>query len=316
MGNFRNFASFFVNPINKKYINDNYQKIPLCFVFQRLFLHLYPYPEKQNSETYTPEYLLKTIAKKNRIYYTKKRRNPNELISFILDNLHKELNTKKNTYNEIFNINNNRNKVIFYGIQNYVNSNSSIVFNLLNWFEIKEIKCSRCKTDTYHLNTYNIFELDILGAFNYKKNTINILDCLQYYNFYRKQTLFCGICHAYNEVYNHSKIYSSPNTFIFSLDRKNLDQCFLKIPFIITDRLNLSNLIENKDSPAKYQLSGVLSYFISENKYISFCLSPVDKQWYVYNDEKVEQTNINNIITMHNYGSKFIPCLLIYKSAI
>ena len=150
----------------------------------------------------------------------------------------------------------------------------------------------------------------------FKKNTINILDCLQYYTFYRKQTLFCGICHGYNNVLNHSKIYSSPNTFIFSLDRKNLDQNFLKIPFSFTDQLNLSNLIENKDSPSNYQLSGVLSYFINEDKYISFCLSPVDKQWYVYNDEKVEQTNINSIFTMHNYGSKFIPCLLVYKSAI
>ena len=314
IGNLRNLASFFVNPKNAKNINDNYKTVPLAFVFQRLFYHLYPYPEKPEREKYKPEYLKNVIARKNKIYNTDKRRNPNELISFILNNLHFELNKNKGN-NQQFNIkNNNKDNVIMYGCQNYVNKNDSAIFNLLNWFEIKEKRCSQCNNSTFHLNTFNIFELDILTTYSYKKNTITINDCLELYSFLRPQTLFCNTCRKYTNVTNQSNIYSSPNTFIFSLDRKNLDQNYLNIQFNLTEQLNLHNYIENKSSPTNYQLIGVLSFYPLENKYISFCLSPVDKNWYVYNDEKVEPTNINSIIQFHNFGKKFIPCLLVYKS--
>jgi ubiquitin C-terminal hydrolase len=314
IGNLRNFASYFVNPINVMYIQNNYQTIPLSFVFQRLFYHLYPYPEKHDREKYKPEYVKNVIARKNKIYATNKRRNPNELISFILNNLHFELNKNKGN-NQQFNIQiNNKDNVIMYGCQNYVNKNNSEIFNLLNWFEIKEKRCSQCNNSTFHLNTFNIFELDILGAYSYRKNPITINDCLDLYSFLRQQTLFCITCRKYTKILNKSQIYSSPNTFIFSLDRKNLDQNYLNIPFNLTEKINLNNYIENKDLPTNYQLIGVLSFYVNENKYISFCLSPVDKKWYVYNDEKVEPTNINSIIQLHNFGKKFIPCLLVYKS--
>ena len=314
IGNLRNLASYFVNPINANYINGNYQTLPLSFVFQRLFHHLYPYPEKPDREKYKPEYLKKVISKINRIYNSDKRRNPNELISFILNNLHFELNKNKGS-NQQFNINNNnKDNVIMYGCQNYLNKNNSAIFNLLNWFEIKEKRCSQCNNCTFHLNTYYIFELDILGTYMYKKKPITINDCLEFYSFPRQQTLFCNTCRKYTKVMNQSQIYSTPNTFIFSLDRKNLDQNYMNIAFNINEQLNLNNFIENKGSPTNYQLIGVLSFYINENKYISFCMSPVDKKWYVYNDEKVEHTNINSIIQLHNFGSKFIPCLLVYKS--
>ena len=314
IGNLRNFASYFVNPINVMYIKNNYQTIPLSFVFQRLFYHLYPYPEKHDREKYKPEYVKNVIARKNKIYATSKRRNPNELISFILNNLHFELNKNKGN-NHQFNIQiNNKDNVIMYGCQNYVNKNNSAIFNLLNWFEIKEKRCSQCNNSTFHLNTFNIFELDILGAYSVKKNPITINDCLELYSFFREQTLFCNTCRKYTKIMSQSQIYSPPNTFIFSLDRKNVDKNYMNIPFNLTEQLNLDNYIENKSLPTNYQLIGVLSFYVNENKYISFCLSPVDKKWYVYNDEKVEPTNINSIIQLHNFGKKFIPCLLVYKS--
>ena len=56
-----------------------------------------------------------------------------------------------------------------------------------------------------------------------------------------------------------------------------------------------------------------MSYFSKTNSYISFCRSPVDNQWYLYNNENVEQKNINQIINLHNDQKQYIPCALIYK---
>ena len=314
IGGLRNFASFFVNPKNVEYINKNMKILNLSFVILRLFKHFYPYPEKNQKEVYKPEYILKVLAQENIVYKTLKRRNPNDLLVFILNSLHKELN--KGIDNQLLNINiYNKDNVIFNSIQNYINNNNSVVFNLLNWFEIKEIKCLSCNYSSYSLLTFNTFELDIQGAYKYKNNTITLNDCLQYSTFLRTQILYCKKCQNYNKTLINSKIYSSPNTFIFSLDRKNLDQNLLKIPFRVDEKLNLRNYVENKEAPVNYQLIGILSYYLNEQKYVSFCVSPVDKKWYVYNDEKVEQTNIKSVLDFHNFG-KFIPCVLVYKSLV
>ena len=313
LGGSRNIVSFFVNPKNIKYISENINLCPLSFAFQRLFSHLYPYPEK---EIYKTESILKAIAKKNIIYNTKERRDPNELLSFILNNLHQELNSNKNN-NKLFNINKyDRNNVINNSIKNFLNGNSSALFNLLNWVEIKEIKCFNCHISSYYLYSYNTFELDILGTYNYKKKPITINDCLKYHAFQKKHNLYCNKCKIYSEVLIQSNIYSSPNTFIFSLNRNNLTPNVMKIPFNVSDQLNLSKYIENKTSPANYQLIGILSFFVDKQKYISFCLSPVDKLWYVYDEEIVEQSNINAILNEHNFCSALIPCILVYKSEV
>ena len=98
------------------------------------------------------------------------------------------------------------------------------------------------------------------------------------------------------------------------MDRKNLEQKMMQIAFIVSENLNLSSFIENTNSPIHYQLIGILSYYLNERKYVSFCVSPVDKQWYVYNDEKVSSININTILNFHNSNIKLIPCILVYKS--
>ena len=317
LGGLRNIASFFVNPKNIKYISENINLLPLSFAFKRLFSHLYPYPEKNEREIYKTESIQKTIAKINKIYNTKERRDPNELLSFILNNLHQELNSNKNN-NKLFNINKyDRNNVINNSIKNFVNGNSSVLYNLLNWFEIKEIKCFNYHLSSYYFYSYNIFELDILGTYNYKKKTITINDCLKYHAFQRKHNLYCNKCKIHSKVLIQSNIYSAPNTFIFSLNRNNLTPNAMKIPFNICDQLNLSKYIESKTSPANYQLIGILSCFVDKQKYVSFCLSPVDRLWYVYNEEMVEQRNINSILNEHNFCcSALIPCILVYKSVI
>jgi len=315
IGNIRNFASFFVNPKNAKYINENMSDMRLSFIFHRLFTHLYPYPEKQHREKYEPKYLKKMLSEMNIVYNTNKRRNPNELISFILNSLHNELNQLKNN-NQILKPNNiyDRNNVIYCGNMNFINNNNSIISNLLNWFEIKKINCIKCNQNIYEFYSYNTFELDILGAYNYKKNIITLYDCLKYYSIPKKQNLYCRSCGVYTQMIISPKIYCCPNSFIFSLDRKNLDNNLLQIPFLINDAIDMTNFVENEISPKQYQLSGIVSYYKGWQKYISFCKSPVDKQWYLYNDEDVQVQHLNVLDLHNNSNNQFIPCLLFYSS--
>ena len=53
---------------------------------------------------------------------------------------------------------------------------------------------------------------------------------------------------------NYSKIYCCPNSFIFSLDRKNCENNLLQIPFYIEEK------IDEEPSPEERLLSALLKY--------------------------------------------------------
>ena len=313
IGNINCLANYFLNPKYKKYIEENIKTLPLTFVIYRLFLHLYVKNDKR--EIYRPEAILYMLGQLNCIYKSKNnsRRNPNELLSFILNQIHSETN-KINNNVQINNLNiSNKNDVINVGKQNFMKNYNSKISDNFNWFEIKEIKCTICNNNYYFLNTYNILELDILFAFKNFNASITIYDCLKIFELPKIFNSFCQNCKAQKKVLKTSKIYSSPNIFIFSLDRKNLDTSLLQIPFIINEAIDISNFVE-ENCPKYYKLTGIMSYSPKTKSYVSFCISPVDNQWYLYYNENVELKNINKIIDLHNKQQQYIPCALVYKS--
>ena len=314
LGSIRNIASYFLNPKHQKIIADDIKHYPLSFVFYRLFLHLYPYPEIDNKVIYKPDSLLEVLGILNVVYKTTKARNPNELISFILNTLHKEININKNNKFQpssycIY----DKKSVISAGISYFQKSDNSVISNILNWFEIKELRCNKCNQIVYNFNTFNTFELDILGAYQCKKNPITLNECLYYYGKEKAQDLYCIKCGKYNKITYKSNILSSSYMIIFSLNRGELDKNnLIHIPFHLEDKIDLSFFIE-KESPKHYELTGIVSAVKEQNKYkyVSFCRSPVDHQWYLYNDEIIGKPQLNDIINAHN-NNKYIPCILAY----
>ena len=165
----------------------------------------------------------------------------------------------------------------------------------------------------YDFHNNIILKLDILGCYkNYKNKYITIYDCLNFQRISKQKDDYCNYCNQNVKVQKISKIYSSLNVFIFSLDRGNLDQNLLNVPFLVQDKLNLNYYIEDSDSSNKYELIGIISIYIVEKKYVCFCKSPIDNRWHYYNDENVGETKLENVLNIHN-SYQFIPCLLIYN---
>jgi ubiquitin C-terminal hydrolase len=307
-----------LNPKKVEDVINDTRHYPLSYTIHRLFLHLYPTQMKEK-EIYKPEAIWQVLGQINFVYKSINRRDPNELLSFILNTLHNELNTLKNikvddgiNYLNIY----NKNSVIQYGIEKYVKTNYSSISKAFDWFEIKQSKCSYCNTESYNFNSFNIFELDILGCSKYKKNqNITLYDCLDYHSLQRNNNLYCNNCKNYTKIFNSSKIYSSPNLFAFLLDRKNLDNNYLKIMFYVQDKIDIQNFVENKQAPKQYQLIGIISFNIQEKKYVSFCMSPINKQWYCYNDENIYNVQ-NDMILKLNNNNQYIPCILLYQSVL
>ena len=317
LGSFRFMASYFLNPNNKEYITKNIGTMLLSFAMHRFFHHLYHYPEKENDkpEIYKPDSILYVLSNYNTVYNTRNRRNPNELINFILTTLHNELNkAKNNNNNQILPDVYLKNSVIQCGTKNFLNNFNSIISNHLNWFEIKSIQCNNCSSTKYDFNTFNTFELDIFITYNIIKKPITIRNCLDHYTNRKEQNFFCKNCRIHTQSIIINKIYVASNIIIFSLDRGNLEQKFIKIPFTIEEKIDINQYLENKDSSSKYQLTGMTSIEMKDKNqnYVSFCMSPTDKKWYKYKDENIESIQIDNVIKSHN-NYDFIPCILVYK---
>ena len=321
LGNIRQFASYFLNPKHQEYINAQIQNRPLSYVVERLLTHLYPFPEREKKEIYDLNAFFKVLGKLNKIYNTLQRRDPNELIGFILTTLHNELNKIINP-NLVININyNDKKNVIKNGIKLFKNSENSMISNHFNWFEIKKLKCTECNNKSYDLKTFNTFTLDFENSYNNvknQKNNLTIYDCLTYHKITHQRNLFCKNCNNLKKMDCNCKILSSPINFVFSVDRGGDyfedTRKLQSIPFVLNDKIQLENFIDNESAPKNYELIGMVSISINEKKYVSICNSPVDNNWYLYNDENSGQVDITNIIKKHNDSKELIPSILIYQA--
>ena len=242
--------------------------------------------------------------------------NPDKAIIFFLETLHKELNTLKDNTFIILNPNiNDRESVKRCGIENFIYFNNSIISNQLNLFEIVESQCSICNSKIYNFLTNNNFELDILGVYkSTKRRSITVKDCLQYYTLINKDTKFCHNCKMLNPMKKISNLFSTSDLLLFILDKGNSEN-FNFIPFDLEEKIDCSNFIESQLSPSKYELFGLISATIKldDYKYVCFCKSQIDKKWYYYDNEIIEETQIDLLINL-NDGTQYIPLILLYKS--
>ena len=314
---FRHFASYFSNPSKGEFFKNNVEQYSLSYVIHRVCHHLYPYPEKNKREIYTPENVMQILGKYNIKYKDFGEKNQNEFIISLLGKLHDELNKKKNFKNDDFKteiIKKDKDMTINASLKHFVNNNDSIISNYFIWFKIKQTKCIKCSNEFYTFQYFPSFDLNILDCAKFYKNKIQeikIENCLEFYSMYKYNTkTFCSFCKAYGECASETLIYSSPIVFIFLLDFKGNQN----INFVIEQRINIDKFVENKNAPSSYDLNGIVYYDLNKKKYNAFCVSPVDKRWYLYDDENVNLIEFEIFINMYKTSKIFIPFILLYNS--
>ena len=323
IGNIKVLCEYFYTPNQKNDFVKNIDKAPLSFIIYRLFLHLYPSSGSANT-SYKPDAFKRYLSSINCVYKSEKRRNPNELFSFILDTLHNELKMPPSSALEIPNDVFNRKNVIDTGNKNFEMCDKSQISEYFNWCEIKATRCTQCSKIMYSFHTYHMFELDIINTSqcHNNNNPITIYDCLNYYQTIKRNLrAYCKSCNKNTIVDCGLQIYSNPKIFIFSLNRGlvngRADDNLTDIKFKLHERIDLNNFVENNQINRQYELKGIISISHRlEDNYVSFCKSPVDNNWYLYDSEKVQPTNMNYILSEHNTTREdnYIPCILVYQS--
>ena len=313
LGNIEILRDYFLKENNVRQINEKAEKFPFSFVIGRLYAHLYPKEEKER-ENYNTINIFKILGLVNQSYKDYKKRNPTELIVNILNILHDELNLKnddiKNPNSDLLGKDFGLNEKI----SNYNNGNNSIISNVFDYYRLKENKCCKCKRSNYEIQFFKTLDLNILECYKKEKKSIKLIDCLNFLSIPQKTKKHCPNCKSLKEMELITKIYKSPNIFVFLLDRKDEDEELIQIPFTLEEKIDLKDYISDSNSPKNYELIGVVSLCLRNKKYVSFSKSSVDKEWYFYNDEIILKINSDFTLKSHNIFNFFVPNILFYKS--
>ena len=281
--------------------------------------------------SFSPKEFKEEVEKMNPLFKKGQASDSKDFIIFILEQIHKELKSKNNI--ESYSVPSNQ-----YDRKNAFLKESSIISE--NFFGVIETTnvCLNCKNNfnsiganypiCYNYEIFNCLVFPLEKVINYRNNylanfnnqinqnnSLSLNDCFLYnqktQRFTGENNNYCNICKQLYDSEYMSRIYSSPNVLILILKRGNDRRYNIKLDF--TETLDLTQFVEVKDSPQMiYYLYGVISH-VDQNgpneNYISFCKSPINNQWYSYNDAFV---NLEEDIHMkiNNFGT---PIILFYQ---
>ena len=305
-----NFKLLALNEDLKKNKNTT-QK--LTFNLSEVFRNLW---KKLNHKNYTPRKFKEVINQMNPTLNENSPNDPKDLILFLLETMHKELNTAES--NNDFELTPNFNDFMsVYGasVYNFESKNKSIIFDEFYFYYNSMITCANCNYLTHNLqmNYTLLFPLEEVKKFKEKNdNSVMITDCFEYFE--RQATspsTNCSKCKTNCNSYNQSKLVKGPKTLIINFNHENRDlENGIKI--IFEEYLNLRKYIFNQDSPYYYELTGVICND-SENHFIAFCKNYNDCNWYKYNDNEVKLCNFEDVCSIGLIYSLFYSYVHVYQ---
>ena len=236
-----------------------------------------------------------------------------EVIEFLFEKMHKELNNI-NDYeiiSEEINDNSDKDEVFNLFFNNFKKTNNSIISNL--FYGIYEIKyqCNICRETNYDYECFSFIELNLEKKvplrFQKQDNwpmeiNINLIDCFDfnkndhYVTEEKKANCSCG-----NKLKKYSKyLFSMPNYLIIFL--KRIDKNIYKINY--PEKLDLTNYLIHNEYGQIFNLYAAIplnNLGYNKNNVISYCKYPNNKKWYKYNENTVIECEENEFLEEDPY---------------
>ena len=320
-------SNYFLNP---KYSNLFKIQNSLTKEYYEVIKHLWLIDYNKNKRFYAPNDLKNIIGEKDPLFRGIAANDSKDLISFLLQTLHKELNKPLNNTdnnNIIVNTNNqyNREYMLNSFKENFSYNERSIISDLFFGANEIQTECQLCKQKNlmmgcnipsifYNFQIFNfiIFPLeDVRINFNINANYVDIYDCFKYDSrtalMQGENSIWCNKCNQLTNAFYTNKIYSSPSYLILILNRGKNNVYNVKINF--SELINLGNFVELKNgNNLYYSLYGVITHIGPSSMgghFIAFCKSPIDNIWYRFNDSMVDYVE-NFKIDILEYGCPYV----------
>ena len=298
--------------MHKNSYNSN--KYMLTNAYREVIYNLW---ENKNIRDYSPDNFKKVISKIDPLFAGIQANDSKDLIIFLMENLHKELNEPEKNFIETPNFIDQYNyKQTFNNFFKYFSRNfNSIISHLFYGMYNSMMQCLNCNIITNNIQCFNIliFPLEEVRIFkNRFQNVVNIYECFEYYqktdSLEGSNQIFCNNCQSHANSMNTTKLIICPNILVINLNRGKGLQYDIKLVF--DEYINIKNFVFYAQSPSSYELIGIVTHFgpsSMSGHFIAFCKSFHDGKWYKYND---------SIVTMSSFEEARItgvPYILFYS---
>ena len=307
-----------LNSENKKKIFFNTIKYKLSSAYLTVLENLW---QNKNINYYSPNQFKDVISEMNNLFAGIQANDSKDLVLFILETMHKELNIEKNNINpQSNNVDDSKlqynYELTFKNFLQFFKENyNSIISNLFYAMFNSAMTCQNCNIAINNVQCYNllIFPLQRVKEFKMKSdNAVDLFDCFDYYqrpDYIGGKSFYCHNCRNMVDNVNITKLLYGPKILIINLNRGKGLEFDVKINF--PEYIDITNYVYYKDNmPTFYELIGIVTHFGPSSMgghFIAFCKSFGDQKWYKYNDAMVDPSSFEEA---KNTG---VPYILFYS---
>ena len=320
------FLYNFKNNDSNKIMSNEYYKVLLNL-----------WKRENNHKSYSPYSFKEVLSNQNSLFAGIQANDSKDLINFLIEKFHQELNIINN--NKIINnniLNNpdqtNEQMMLESFLQDFkINFNSPISSYFYGILETKS-QCQGCNIIKFNFQIYSFVEFPLQQVnqyfFNQGKNLIfssvssngknpdvNLYECFEYNRKIDTMTgdnqMYCNNCNKLCNAFYSTLLYSGPRYLIINLNRGKGAVYECKV--IFPKQLNIYNYLTYKDGITVYELYAVICHLgpsSMSGHFVAYCRNRIDNKWYLYNDGIVSLCKRE---AQYNDG---MPYILFYRSAI
>jgi len=301
----------------KKYFKENNNNSTLTKAFNEVISNLW---KISKISYYKPEEFKNVISNLNPLFRGIQANDSKDLIIFIYETLHRELNNPKSLDINTL-INNDIPEELKLFRQDYYSKNYSVISNIFYCEQYNTIKCCSCNTikSSYNIINIIIFPLEKVRLSLEKQKPgnleyVTLEDCFKNNEVPEElkgdNQIYCNQCNKLSDALSSNKLYNCPEVLTIILNRgKGIE---FDVEFKYPMEFNISKYIIVTTDESNYELIGVIAHLGESSMsghFIAYCKSPVDKNWFFYNDAIVQKCENPE----KEINSRGIPYVLFYQ---
>ena len=310
-----------INPeFYEKLEKNKESKMRLTFALAEVFKNLWD--NLDDKKAYSPYYFKDVISNMNPLFKGIAANDSKDLVLFLLETMHKELNTidPKTIVDNNFVANQHIIEEVYKDFSNsYLSKNKSIIFDIFYGCFTSVNSCMYCRSQIYNIqvNNLGIFPLEEVRKFKNKnqETPVTIYDCFDYYQRHDINVgYYCDNCKNFNStMISFNKYLYTPKVFIINFNYGKGIQ--FKVKFKFDEFIEIKSYVTAKDSPHNYELIAVICHYGESGMgghFIAFGkrLVNYEYKWYKFNDGMVTESNFNEVQTSG------MPTVLFYSYII
>ena len=326
LSNTNSLTEYFID--KSKFIPNNSNK-KMTSEYYKVLSNLWS--ETKKNGDYAPYDFKQALSEENTLFAGIQANDSKDLINFLLERFHIELNNPNpnNNDNNIVNVNQmDEMQTLSAFISDYFNSNRSIITDSFYGILETKSKCGGCQCTKFNFQIFSFLEfpLEQVNTYMYQMgrrvNTINqapknpdidLYECFEYYQkidvMNGQNQMYCNICNGNRDTFYGTTIYSLPNYLIINLNRGKgaVYECRVNFP----EKLNLLNYASFKQGNTYFHLYAVICHLgpsSMSGHFVAYCKHRKNNKWYKYNDSFVTECTKDK---EYNEG---MPYILFYKA--